>query len=277
VTVGRSERQTGARVDSRVALVTGAARGIGAATVTALCAKGYRVMAIDACSGSIGPEGVNYALASEDDLRGLETKHPDQVLTRIVDVRDESALKEAAATSVERFGRLDAAVAAAAVIVGGQSLWETPAKHFRTLLDVDVVGVWNTAAATIPHMLAGSSPHGCRFVAVSSTAGDQGLFHLAGYSAAKHAVVGLTRGLAADLVGTGVTAVTVSPGSTNTHMLQATADLYGLVDVEHFAASQHIRRLLTSAEVAATIAFCCSEEGAALNGSIVSATGGFST
>lgn len=260
----------------RVVLVTGAARGIGAATVDALCAKGYCVMAVDSGDDMEPPPGVRYPLGRVEDLRALERRYPDQVITELVDVRDAAALSHAAQTAVDRFGRLDAAVAAAAVIVGGSPLWETPEDHLRTLLDVDVVGVWNTAAVTVPHMLAGQEPAGCRFVALASAAGSDGLFHLAAYSAAKHAVVGLIRGLAEDLVGTGVTAVAVSPGSTRTTMLQATADLYGVDDIEHFADSQLLRRLLEPSEIAATVAFCCSLEGAVLNGSVVSATGGFS-
>ncbi|CAB4936029.1 unannotated protein [freshwater metagenome] len=264
-------------INGRVALVTGAARGIGSATVDRLCDQGYSVLAVDSCAadGADRPDGVEYALADPADLADLERRHPGQVITRIVDVRDGDALVAAAALAVERFGRLDAAVAAAAVIVGGRPLWETPISHVRTLLDVDVVGVWNTAAAAIPHMLAGPAPDGCRFVAVASAAGSEGLFHLAAYNAAKHAVIGITRGLAADLVGTGITAVSVSPGSTRTPMLAATAGLYGIDDVEHFANSQLLHRLLDPRELAATIAFCCSVEGAVLNGSVVSATGGF--
>ena len=83
------------------------------------------------------------------------------------------------------------------------------------------------------------------------------------------------KGLAADLVGTGVTAVAVSPGSTRTDMLTATAALYGESDVEGFAASTLVRRLLEPAEIAATVAFCCSVAGGVLNGSIVQADGGF--
>ena len=106
----------------------------------------------------------------------------------------------------DRFGRLDAVVAGAAVIAGGRPLWETPDGDLDLLWDIDVLGVWNTAAAAIPAMLAGPDPAGCRFVAVASAAGTRGLFQLAGYNASKHAVVGIVKGLAADLVGTGVTA-----------------------------------------------------------------------
>ena len=261
----------------RVALVTGAARGIGRATVDALVQQGYRVVAVDSCAGRGNDRGhgVNYALATPDQLLSLETDYPDAVRTQTVDVRDANALRNAAVLAVDEFGRLDAAVAAAAVIVGGEALWATPEAHLRTLLDIDVVGVWNTASAAVPLMLSGPDPEGCRFVAIASAAGTRGLFHLAAYNAAKHAVVGLVKGLAADLIGTGVTAVAVSPGSTDTEMLKATAQLYDLAHVDEFAASQLVRRLLRPAELAATIAFCCSREGAVLNGSVVDASGGF--
>ena len=83
------------------------------------------------------------------------------------------------------------------------------------------------------------------------------------------------RRLAADLVGTGVTAVAVSPGSTDTQMLQATADIYGLQTADSFIASSPLRRILKPEELAETISFCCSRTGAVLNGSVVSASGGF--
>ncbi len=261
----------------RVALVTGAARGIGRATVDALVQQGYRVVAVDSCAGrrSDRGDGVDYALATPDQLLSLKAEYPDAVRTQIVDVRDADALARAASLAVDEFGRLDAAVAAAAVIVGGDPLWETPESHLRTLLDIDVVGVWNTASAAVPLMLSGPDPQNCRFVAIASAAGARGLFHLAAYNAAKHAVVGIVKGLAADLIGTGVTAVAVSPGSTETEMLRATAALYDLAHIDEFAASQLVRRLLQPEELAATIAFCCSREGAVLNGSVVDASGGF--
>ncbi|EON22005.1 short-chain dehydrogenase/reductase SDR [Nocardioides sp. CF8] len=160
------------------------------------------------------------------------------------------------------------------MMMGGRSAWETTLPELETLWTVDVLGVWHTATAAVPHMLAGPDPTGCRFVAIASAAGSRGLFHLAGYTAAKHAVVGLVRGLAADLVGTGVTAVAVSPGATRTAMLDATARLYGLDDPAELADQQLTRRLHEPAEVAATIAHCCSVAGGLLNGSVVDVGGG---
>jgi SDR family mycofactocin-dependent oxidoreductase len=237
----------------RVALVTGAAGGIGSATVSRLSEQGYAVVGIDL----------------------EEARESDTVAHVVGDVRDRYVLKGAVDFALARWGRLDAAVAAAAVIAGGQPLWETSDDELQTLWDVDVRGVWNTAAVAVPAMLAGPDPHGCRFVAVASAAGTYGLFNLAGYTTVKHAVVGLVKGLAADLVATGVTAVAVSPGSTNTPMLDATAALYGISDPVIFSNNQLLRRVLDPDEIAATIAFCCSIEGAALNGSVVHADGGF--
>lgn len=237
----------------RVALVTGAAGGIGSATVRSLVAQGYGVVGLD--------------LREAPDVEG--------VVHLVGDVRDRETQQRAVDTALERWGRLDAAVAAAAVIAGGQPLWEAPDGELTELLDVDVRGVWNTAAVTVPAMLDGPDPSRCRFVAVASAAGSYGLFNLAAYTAAKHAVVGLAKGLAADLVATGVTAVAVSPGSTRTDMLDATAGLYGVPDPQVFTSNQLLRRLLEPEEIAATIAFCCSVEGGVLNGSVVHADGGF--
>lgn len=242
---------------TRVVLVTGAARGIGAATVRRLAARGEHVLAVDVLPpGRLGPS-------------------TGEVVPVVADVRDRSAMVAAVDAALERWGRLDAAVAAAAVVAGGAALWETPEAELDLLWEVDVKGVWNTAAACVPAMLSGPDPSGARFVAVASAAAHHGLHHLAAYNAAKHAVVGLVKGLAADLVGTGVTACAVSPGSTRTPMLTATAGLYGLADVEEFAGNQLLRRLLEPDEVAAAIAFCCGRDAAVLHGSVVHADGGF--
>ncbi|SDT10896.1 SDR family mycofactocin-dependent oxidoreductase [Nocardioides scoriae] len=258
----------------RVALVTGAARGIGAATTHRLAAEGYAVLALDACAGpDAGPGHAAYPLPGVADLERVAAAYP-EVEAVVADVRDRAALERAVARAVERWGRLDVAVACAGVVAGGRPLWETPDAELDLLWEVDAKGVWHTAAAAVPAMLAGPDPAGARFVAVASAAGAHGLFRMAAYNAAKHAVVGIVRGLAADLVGTGVTAVAVSPGSTDTAMLRATAELYDAT-TDDLAAHQLLRRPLRPEELAETIAFCCSPAGAALNGSVVSADGGF--
>lgn len=254
----------------QVAVVTGAARGIGAAVVRRLVDDGWSVVAVDRARDD---PAVAYPLAGEEDLRSL-AEHDDSVVPVSGDVRDPDVLHSAVRLAQEEFGRLDAAVAAAAVMAGGEPAWEISDERWDTLFDVDVRGVLNLARATVPRMLA-AEPRDGRFVALASAAAHRGLWGLGAYCAAKHAVLGLVRGMARDLAGTGIRAVAVSPGSTRTDMLRATADLYGLDSVEDMAAHQLSRRLLEPDEVAAVVAFACSQQAAAVNGTVLHADGGF--
>ncbi|OZM71657.1 SDR family mycofactocin-dependent oxidoreductase [Amycolatopsis antarctica] len=257
---------------SRVAVVTGAARGIGRAVVERLAADGWQVVAVDVCSDDAG---LGYPLASRAELASLAGAWPGRVREVVADVRDADALRGAVAVARQEFGGVDAAVAAAAVIAGGVPLWETTDTQWDALFETGVRGVLNLARATVPVMLAAPEPRTGRFVALASAAAHRGLWHLAAYNAAKHAVLGLVRGLAADLRGTGVSSVAVSPGSTDTPMLAATAALYGLGEVDGFAGHQLVERLLDPAEVAAVVAWLCRAESGAITGSVVHADGGF--
>ncbi len=257
----------------RVALVTGAARGLGAAVVRRLTRDGCRVVALDWCAG---PEAEPYPMPTEADLESVcRTAGGDRTAIPVVaDTRDRAALKEAVSAAVDRWGRLDVAVAGAALVAGGRPQWESPTDELELLWRVNTVGVWNTAQVCLPVMLAGDAPSGCRFVAIASAAGSHGLYGLAAYTMVKHAVVGLVRALAADLVGTGVTAVAVSPGSMRTDMLDRTAELYS-VPVDALISQQSLRRVIEPSELAEVVGFCCRPEGAVLNGSVVAADGGF--
>lgn len=259
-------------MEARVAVVTGAARGIGAATVRRLATDGWRVVAVDACRDD--PD-VGYPLGTRAELDAVCAEHGDAVVAHVADVRSAEGLRAAVDLAVRTFGGLDAAVAGAAVLAGGQDAWVEDDRAWRVLLDVDLLGVLNLARAAVPALLDRAEPRTGRFVAIASVAAAHGLWRLSAYTAAKHAVVGLVRGLAADLRGTGVTATAVSPGSTDTPMLAATARVYDLADVRTFAAHQLIDRLIEPVEVAATIAWLCSAEAGAVTGSVIQVDGGF--
>lgn len=255
----------------RVAVVTGAARGIGRAVVSRLAIGGWSVVALDRCADD---PAVGYPLATEDELKSLAKRWP-RVRPVVADVRDDDAVRAAVRLAVDEFGGLDAAVAGAAVLLGGTPLWEITDEQWTVLHDIDVRGVLNLIRAAVPALLAAPEPRSGRFVALASAAAHHGLWRLGGYCAAKHAVLGLVLGLAADLRGTGVSAAAVSPGSTRTPMLRATAELYGLADEEALAEHQLSQRLLDPDEVAAAVAWLCSAESAAVNGSVIHADGGF--
>src|SRR5215470_18963303 len=124
----RSAREGGNEVNDRVALVTGAARGIGAATVRALAGAGWSILAVDSAADD---PALPYPMASLADLSGVvrqagEIAGGDRVRSFVADVRDLDAVAAAVAEAEHRWGGLDAAVAAAGVIAGGVPLWEVP-------------------------------------------------------------------------------------------------------------------------------------------------------
>ena len=263
----------GPSLTGRVALVTGAARGIGAATVAALAADGWRVVAVDRCADD---QALPYPLGTRAELDRVVAAAPDPAAVAAVeaDVRDPDALAAAVRLAGERWGGLDAAVAAAGVIAGGVPAWQVPPGQERAVLDVDLGGVLNLARAAVPALLRRPEPRRGRFVAVASAAATRGLPMLAAYCAAKAGVTGFVRALAAELGGTGVTANAVSPGSTQTPMLDESARLYGLPAAGAFAAQQPLGRLVSPAEVAAVIAFLAADGGSAMTGAVVPVDGG---
>jgi NAD(P)-dependent dehydrogenase (short-subunit alcohol dehydrogenase family) len=166
--------------------------------------------------------------------------------------------------------RVGAAVAAAGVIAGGLA-WDTDEIVWSTLVDVSLHGTRRLAEATVPGMVSGGQG---RFVAIASAAALRAMPQLAAYSAAKAAVVGYVRALAADLAGTGVQANVVCPGSTRGVMLAASADVYELADQDEFAGHQLLRRVLEPEEVAAAVVWLCGPAGSALTGSVLPVDGG---
>jgi SDR family mycofactocin-dependent oxidoreductase len=262
--------------DGRVALVTGAARGIGAATVQALAADGWRVLAVDMAADD---PAIPYRLASRSDLVAVVAAaglagEPGHVADFVADVRDVAALQSAVAKAESRWGGLDAAIACAGVIAGGQPQWAVPPAQERAVLDIDLGGVLNLARAAVPALLRRPQPRSGRFLAVTSAAATRGLPTLAAYCAAKAGVAGLIRALGAELGDSGITANAVSPGSTSTVMLDESARLYDLAGAADFARQQPMDRLLDPAEVAAVLAFLAGSASSGMTGAVVPVDGG---
>jgi NAD(P)-dependent dehydrogenase (short-subunit alcohol dehydrogenase family) len=166
----------------RVALVTGAARGIGAATVLILAAQGWSVLAVDRAGDD---PALPYPMGSEADLDAIvgqaneRTGGSGQVAAFVTDVRDTVGVEAAVTEAEARWSGLDAAIAVAGVIAGGVPLWEMPAAQQQAVLDVDLGGVVSLARAAIPALLRRPQPRTGRFLAVASAAATRGLPMLA--------------------------------------------------------------------------------------------------
>lgn len=258
--------------ESRVAIVTGAGRGIGAATAHRLAAAGWKLVLFDICADV---DELEYSLATEAQLEAVAAScGRDVAIPFVGDVRDQNALDAAVDLATTEFGGLDAAVAVAGCLAGGPPAWETGDDVWRVLLGINLEGVWRLARAAAPALMARPEPRSGRFVAVASTAGVRGLPQLAAYSAAKHGVVGLVKSMAAELAPHGVTANAVAPGSTATEMLQASAALYGLSDTTDFVQHHLLPRLIEPDEVAALISWLCGSESSGVTGAVLPADAG---
>jgi SDR family mycofactocin-dependent oxidoreductase len=262
---------------TRVAIVTGAGRGIGAATVAALVAADWNVLAVD--RGTDDPR-LPYALATPAELDQIvaaanEAAGEERARAVRAAATDAEAMA-AAVAAAEEWGELEALVANAGVIAGGAPAWELSSAQEDAVVEVCLRGVMVAARVGIPALLRRPEPRCGRFVATASTASFRGLPGLAAYCAAKAGVTGFVRALAADLRGTGVTAVAVAPGSTDTPILAESARLYDLESASDFARQQPIERLIEPDEVAAMIAWLCGPGGAAVTGATLPVDGGLS-
>ena len=255
---------------ARVALVTGAARGIGAATVRRLAADGWSVVASDVCADD---PALPYSMATRDELESLSSVG--DVTTVVADVRDVEALGAAVQVAVDSYGGLDAALAVAGVVAGGGPHWQSDVAAERVVLDVDLLGVLNLARVAVPALLQRPAPRSGRFIAVASAAAVRGLDGLAAYCAAKAGVTGFIRALAADLGRSGVTANAVSPGSTSTAALEASARLYD-IEVSAFADQQPVGRVLDADEIAAALVWLSGPDSSGMSGAVMSVDGGLS-
>ncbi len=255
---------------SRVAIVTGAARGIGAATVAVLARQGYSVLCVDSCNDD---PALGYPLATVADLDAVVKLANDSgtggAAPFMADVRDVQMLEAAVAEVERQWGGLDVAVACAGAMGGGTVQWESSVDTERVILDVNLDGVLNLARVTVPSMLNRPAPRSGRFLAIASAGATRGLPMLAAYCAAKAGITGFIRALAVELGDSGITANAVSPGSTDTAMLAESARLYDLASATEFATQAPQGRLLHPDEVAAVIAFLASRQSGAMTGAIV--------
>ena len=190
-------------LDGRVALVTGAARGLGRAICTSLAANGADVIATD--------------LSELDDTIADVEALSQRAFARNADVRDQASLDAAVRDGVAELGGLDIVVANAG-ISSWSRFWEMPEEQWQLMLDVNLGGVWRTFKATAPILI--EQGRGGSIVAISSVAGLKALPGQAHYTAAKHGVVGLVGSAAIELGPFGIRVNSVHPWGINTRLAQ---------------------------------------------------------
>ncbi len=186
----------------QVALVTGASRGIGKALAERLVAEGWLVAVL---------------ARSADALAAIADEHPGQVLPLVVDVTRADELATAGEALRERWGAPDLVVANAGVLGAVGPTWQIAPDDWWSELEVNVRGVLNTVAATVPAMVERGSG---RIVLMSSGMGRLPSPWMSAYGASKAAVTHLAGSLAQELAGTGVTCFAISPGMVATEMTQ---------------------------------------------------------
>jgi (+)-trans-carveol dehydrogenase len=205
------------RVEGKVAFITGAARGQGRSHAIRLAQEGADIIAVDLC-GQV--DSVPYAMATPADM--AETVQQVEALDRRIvaaqaDVRDFGALQAALDAGVAQLGRLDIVSANAGIASTGR-VDELTEQSWQDMIDINLSGVWRTAKAVIPHLIAGG--RGGSIILTSSVAGLTGAQNIGHYVSAKHGLVGLMRTLALELAPHSIRVNSLHPTMVDTDMIQ---------------------------------------------------------
>ena len=245
-------------LDGRVAIVTGAANGIGRATAAVLAERVASVVIAD----------IDEAGAAEtEQLIGAG----DRTAFVVTDVTDDAAVERMVAFAVERFGRLDCACNVAGISVAPKPFVEHTRAEWQRVLDVDLTGVFVCLQSEIRQMLAQGS--GGTIVNVSSAAGVVPAPGQPHYTAAKHAVLGLTKHAAQEYARNGIRVNAVLPGQTETEPMKAYLDAqpdHG----ERLLRRMPMGRMAQPREIAESIAWLCADASSYVNGVSLLVDGG---
>ncbi|WP_328602339.1 mycofactocin-coupled SDR family oxidoreductase [Nocardia terrae] len=270
------------RVEGKVALISGIARGQGRSHAVKLAEEGADIIGFDICAQI---DSVEYPMATQEDLDetiALVEKAGGRIFAKVADARDRSAVQQVVDEGVAEFGRLDIILANAGImaITGEQRLRE---QAFFDGIDVMLNGVYNTVRAGLPHIQAGG--RGGSVVITSSTAGLKGGLAdgnpgVLGYIASKHAVVGLMRSWANAHAAESIRVNTVHPTGVATPMILNEA--FGNYVQEFPKIAENLQNplpvpngLIEPVDVSNTILHLVSDTGRYITGTTVVVDAGF--
>lgn len=248
-------------LEDKVALITGAASGIGRATALLFAEEGARLVLAD-----VDDRG------NEETTR-LATDRAAEAVHVHCDVSDAAQVAALMATVVDRFGRLDCAFNNAGIGGGGDLLAEYERPLWEQVLAINLTGVFLCMQAELRQMVAQGRG---AIVNAASVVGAMGYPNLAGYTAAKHAVIGLTRTAAIEYATRGIRVNAICPGWTETPMVmeggRAPASDPGVYAA--IAAMSPMRRLGKPREIASAVAWLCSDAASFVTGHPLVVDGG---
>ncbi len=253
-----------ARFAGKVAIVTGAATGIGRATLARLASEGATLLAVDVNAD---------ALAESVDQARRVAGQADRVESVAASIADEAAIRHAFAAFAERQGKLDVLVNVAGVLRAVHSVEET-LEDFVRILQVNLVGTFLCCREALPHLLESKG----NIVNTASTSAFFGYPYMAAYAASKGGVAALTHTLGWEYISRGVRVNAVAPGGVATPMTEAmgTRGFPEGADMSLFA---HLVRpdgaYGAPENIAAVIAMIASDDGAYMNAEVVRVDGGY--
>lgn len=251
-------------LDERVVIVTGGARGIGFGCCECLAEAGATVLVADI------DEAQGKASAAKLGGRAVAVAH---------DVRRSESSEKLVALAMERFGRIDVLVNNAGVGPRPAPVQDTSEEEYDRVMDVNVRGVFLTTRAVVPVLLSQGTG---RIINISSVVGQTGKGMVLPYTASKHAIVGITQGLAEELAAHGITVNTVCPGVVETDLHSAVvpgfASLQGTT-VEQgwdwFRAKIPLQRFQTARDIGEMVAFLACDRARNITGAAFNVDGGW--
>ncbi len=244
-------------LQSRAAIVTGGARGIGHAIATRLLQSGASVALWDRDEAAL-------AIAKAE-LSALGPVH-----TAVVDLTDLAGVQKAAESTAAAFRRIDILVNNAGIAGTNSKTWEADPADWRRVIDINLNGPFYCCHAVIPHLLKGG--YG-RIVNIASIAGKEGNPNAAHYSASKAAVIALTKSLGKELATSGVVVNCVTPAVIETDILKQLTQQH----IDYMLSKIPMNRFGQKQEAAALVAWLCSEDCSFTTGAVFDLSGGRAT